>query len=1665
MDVAVGLGILTSSATNVGRLPCHFPCFFSTDLQTHYLRLLLERHLRLLSTFCFMEGRKRNKGDGLFRLQMEHAAGRCALHHGGTPMLSLALGYLPTPYRGPLQQMSNRYSFPRLMPNPTNAAVSCTSTPFAALCLQSRTIATQSPTSASDEKTDGSSTQDDKSGDGDDGSYMSYSRKKTERNYMGYSRRDFFKKVHNPRAQKPWRNRNALTTGAISQQKGGDDGVSPSSAGRVLNMGNLTTSGMLGMRSPHLGVDAAAEGLRLGEEAAGGGEGGALDAQSGASLNNALPEGEEPPSSPSHGLVGVEPSEAGRMTAAWRRGSGFLYPAEAGTARPFLPLPRAPSRLSIPIGKSLDLDVHHVETYEEGPIPVSLQQYARHQQMSSGEEESGLQAVDGTTIPRSKRALANAIRVPRHINSLFHKIMGWSDELAEVAAEAEEERRLLHSGERADSTTAYGAGGRTLPTAPPAAEGGTDGEREPPGEEDKKEVQQLVRKKMRQLTDRMKYGVLQADYEKDQFALEHKIAVAGEKMERKFLKWEGMTVLDQDHTEPMPFVRTHKAAVVMQSPTSAHIPVVNRDCCPGCGALLQDRSEAELGFVAPGEIERFVVERDRRAAARAEYGQRMAELQRHWETHGRRVGEEWLDFMTQEEFDAFYRDQRRPFVCHRCHALENLGVTGRRKLWSAPDFTEQLKALREKRCVVVLVVDITDFPGSMIHDLPGLISMNNPVIIAANKMDCVRNRSFNYKNKDRAVAASLVSPRYVKRWVLDIAVSFGLPRHQIKEVIPVSAKRGWNIDQLLASMEDHANLNLRRSHPPRPTYFVGAANVGKSSVINALAHYLYIPQPPHPESKKVYMMRTDPKTGEESVWWRWYTPPNVNRAEMIDIPSRHDKKASKLLTVSSLPGTTVAVNAVKLSLTGNQGKGSSAGEDPDCFLFDTPGVLPHWHATSPLTLLQMRRLLIRKFRHPHCFRMVPGNTLLLAGLAAIDVVKGCGNGMLFMVYTSHKAQHAIVETALADAYWCENLGKRIGPPDAYDQLIREDDLDGGEGDRGRLAPAPGACLLTESKTYLFECYARHRRRPVADVYVCGLGWVSFCVAEPADVVLRVRTLPGVVHGVRRPLRYNDLRPHRFWPKLRREFTHKGIDTSTDPNATSIATVVQLVAGAQAANGGEGMEPGPEQPGRTPLPPSSDGGAASPQMQEEAMDNTTEVPTEDSRTRRRSGISSSQPANNTQEEPERQWRRQPLPEALADSKVVLVKKAVRPSYQPASDDPLTELEEELHSLPEELSFILFVDVPAAIHSRHFFLPSFSLLSLFYVFYIYLYMHIFLTLPANQTTTATTSMTPPMNLQGKNVLITGGAGFIGSHVVDRAMKEGAHVTVVDNLYCGSTYNFAHHEGNKNFRFVWHDVTAPFNDDITLGTKFDCIFHLACAASPVHYQNEPIQTTMTCVNGTYHALQLATAHGCPILIASTSEVYGDPMEHPQRESYWGNVHCNGIRSCYDEGKRCAESLCFDFYRRYGTKIRVVRIFNTYGPRMSFNDGRIISNFLIQALRNDDITVFGTGEQTRSFQYVDDLVEGFWRFLAHPTETGPINMGNPRGKALELVPNCKSKITWLPCPQDDPKQRRPDNSKAKAVLDWSPQINVHDGLNRTLEEFTARLAMENAKNGAHHG
>ena len=321
--------------------------------------------------------------------------------------------------------------------------------------------------------------------------------------------------------------------------------------------------------------------------------------------------------------------------------------------------------------------------------------------------------------------------------------------------------------------------------------------------------------------------------------------------------------------------------------------------------------------------------------------------------------------------------------------------------------------------------------------------------------------------------------------------------------------------------------------------------------------------------------------------------------------------------------------------------------------------------------------------------------------------------------------------------------------------------------------------------------------------------------------------------------------------------------------------------------------------------------------------------------------------------------------------------------------------------------------------------------------------------------------------RQILVTGGAGFLGSHLIDRLIAQGHYVICLDNFFTGSKQNIEHLLGHPRFELIRHDVTFPIYLEI------DQIYNLACPASPIHYQHDPVQTTKTSVHGAINMLGLAKRTRARILQASTSEVYGDPASHPQEESYWGNVNPIGPRSCYDEGKRCAETLFFDYHRQHKLDIRVVRIFNTYGPRMHPNDGRVVSNFIVQALQGQDITLFGDGQQTRSFCYVDDLIEGFVRFMAlpgpkdagyegKPTFPGPINLGNPGeftirelAETVVRLTNSSSKLIHKPLPQDDPMRRRPDITRAQQHLNgWEPKVQLEEGLKNTIAYFEMLLS-----------
>ena len=306
--------------------------------------------------------------------------------------------------------------------------------------------------------------------------------------------------------------------------------------------------------------------------------------------------------------------------------------------------------------------------------------------------------------------------------------------------------------------------------------------------------------------------------------------------------------------------------------------------------------------------------------------------------------------------------------------------------------------------------------------------------------------------------------------------------------------------------------------------------------------------------------------------------------------------------------------------------------------------------------------------------------------------------------------------------------------------------------------------------------------------------------------------------------------------------------------------------------------------------------------------------------------------------------------------------------------------------------------------------------------------------------------------KTILVTGGAGFIGSHLCEKLINQGNRVICLDNFFTGSKKNIKHFLKNKDFELIRGDVTRP----IRIKEKIDEIYNLACPASPVHYQEDPVETVRTNVLGAINVLDLARKTKARIFQASTSEIYGDPLEHPQKETYWGNVNCLSPRACYDEGKRCAETLFMDYHREYGVDIRIMRIHNTYGPKMALDDGRVVSNFIVQALENKPLTVYGRGQQTRSFMYIDDLVEAMVKLMNKRNFIGPVNIGNPQEmKVIDLakkiinLTNSRSQIVYNSLPQDDPQRRRPDIGLAKKVLNWQPQIDLDSGLNQTIEYF----------------
>lgn len=756
------------------------------------------------------------------------------------------------------------------------------------------------------------------------------------------------------------------------------------------------------------------------------------------------------------------------------------------------------------------------------------------------------QKLKDTPIPFLSSAFDTGTRktqivLPQHLNSLFAKISKMKTALAELPPPEEE----------------GGSGGNL-------ALDNRTGTLDNPSPEAVAANPQLAKHAAARAKEKLQYGALMDAFESDRHAQEHRLAVAGTKFERRFMNWQGAKLLENVPQQQMHDTLQSKGSLLLHSPRGFKIPRIDRDACSGCGATLQNRDEHGFGYVYPGDVEQYVLSWQAVFRARAEYAERMHELMAHWERHGKRVGEEWLDFMTQDEFNAVFRFIGRPFVCRRCIELRSYGTNTSNTLLSAPDFKDKLASLRDKRCLVVLVVDLCDFPGSMVPELPGLISMNNPVIIAANKLDCVNPVSFQYRGTHLARRGLRVGAGYIKQWVREQALQFRLPVTQIKSVVPVSAQRGWGIRELIAAIELHSNLTFNRPDraQPLPTYFVGVSNVGKSSVINAIAHELYVPQPPHPSSTKQFYTYIDRKTGVERVASRWITDKRLYNAEMDVMRSTRDRRVSALVTTSPLPGTTINAIAVRVSLNGRSGSNDNSKSnnserptpaakaaektkkkkqkwDDSTFFFDTPGLHPLWHETSPFNLRDQVSCLMQRRRNPQASVLTDGFTLFFSAAACVDVVKAQGQDLMFFAYHTERVTTRICETPQADAFWREHAGRTLTPPGSRLNLMpqqysnsnsngsnnQEDDDD----DDAAFPVASAA--LTVKRSYLFECHDNHRKRPKADIYFCGLGWVSFFARNPCDVVLRVRTLPGIVHGVRRPLRKNDMKPFRPWPRV------------------------------------------------------------------------------------------------------------------------------------------------------------------------------------------------------------------------------------------------------------------------------------------------------------------------------------------------------------------------------------------------------------------------------------------------------------------------------------------------------------------------------------------------------
>ena len=620
-----------------------------------------------------------------------------------------------------------------------------------------------------------------------------------------------------------------------------------------------------------------------------------------------------------------------------------------------------------------------------------------------------------------------------------------------------------------------------------------------------------VPKNLAELEKQYKEGVLMpTDQENDEFARTNKLGKMRTEFDRGFAYWKGKSRIDAVPNAEFDRMKEEKASLLAYHVPEFGIPALGIDPCPGCGAIFQDENESDFGFLTHEMIHKWVVRYSCIVKNRTEYAERRYRLFCHWSTNGKEYGDEWLDFMTQDEFNAFYVDKLKPAVCCRCRALQNFRTSTEDTVMSAPDFRKQLSALRDERGLFILVVDLFDFGATVIKNIQSLITMNNPILIVANKLDKVQKHKMEFKHAEAIV--SRVSHGFYRAWIHDQLKAYKFPLHNLKDIVVVSAARGWYIRELAEKIEQLTNLTFSRAGRPQNAYLVGCTNVGKSSILNALAKEFSRRVPPHPDAYKEYYTVVRPD-GTSQIQWEWKIPPFQSPTDIPHVRSGLSKtKANKVVTASPVPGTTIRMVGIPLTSDRN-----------NITLYDTPGVIPEWQHGTVLNLREQAQCASPKRRFlVKYYKMAPGFTLFLSGLISIDIIDCHPSGLLIGLYLSPNVTHVRCPTAISEDMWRQHVGGILTPP--YDPNTVSDGF-------------------SKKKKYFFEC-EKNVREPKADIYFHGLGWITL-YSPTYDVILRVRTHKSVVHTVRAPLSTKEL--HRRHASLLKKASRHP-NTKSDKNS-------------------------------------------------------------------------------------------------------------------------------------------------------------------------------------------------------------------------------------------------------------------------------------------------------------------------------------------------------------------------------------------------------------------------------------------------------------------------------------------------------------------------------------